>query len=357
METLVSSLALMRGRKVLVTGHTGFKGSWLAHWLVTAGADVYGIALPPHTAPSLFDDLRLATRMHSTFCDIRHAEQLNTHFKSIKPDVVLHLAAQAIVKKSYSDPVGTFTTNVLGSLNMLEAVRNCDSVQSFVFVTSDKCYLNRELTRGYHEHDELGGADPYSASKASAELLYHSYVPSFFAERPQLAMASARAGNVVGGGDWSDDRLVPDCVRALAADSPIVLRRPEATRPWQHVLEPLSGYLTLAGNLLSRTITSGESWNFGPPENNVHTVHDVATRCVGAWGQGSVVVDATQQTMHEATLLQLNCQKAAERLRWHPRWKYETTIDRTIRWYRGLHDGVPAERLVNTDINDYVATE
>jgi CDP-glucose 4,6-dehydratase len=355
METLVSSLALMRGRTVLVTGHTGFKGSWLAHWLISAGADVHGIALPPHTTRSLFDDLRLANRMNSVFCDIRHADELHSHINTIKPEIVLHLAAQAIVKKSYSDPIGTFTTNVVGSLNMLEAVRNCESVKSFVFVTSDKCYLNRELTRGYHEEDELGGADPYSASKASAELLYHSYVPSFFVSKPHLAVASARAGNVVGGGDWSDDRLVPDCVRALMTDHPIVLRRPEATRPWQHVLEPLSGYVTLAGNLLSRTVASGESWNFGPHEHDVHTVHDVATRCVSVWGNGSIVVDTSQQSMHEATLLQLNCQKAASRLNWQPRWKYETTIDRTIRWYRGLHDGVSAEELVDTDINDYVA--
>jgi len=354
-ETLVTSLALLRGKRVLITGHTGFKGSWLAHWLLSAGAEVHGIALAPHTSPSLFEELVLAQRMNSIFCDIRNADELQRHFATIQPDVVLHLAAQAIVKKSYGDPIGTFTTNVVGSLNVLEAVRNSPSVRSFVFVTSDKCYLNRELMRGYHEEDELGGADPYSASKASAELLYHSYVPSFFAGNPSLGVASARAGNVIGGGDWSDDRLVPDCVRALASEAPIVLRRPDATRPWQHVLEPLSGYITLAGNLLTAGISSGESWNFGPRENDVHTVADVAGRCVSAWGSGSVVVDTSQQTVHEATLLQLNCEKAAKRLRWNPRWSYETTVERTVRWYRSRHTGASIQGLVQTDIDDYVS--
>lgn len=357
METLVSSLALMQGRRVLITGHTGFKGSWLSHWLLDAGAELHGVALPPLSEPSLFTDLALMSRMNSIMCDIRDASELHRHFAVIQPEVVFHLAAQALVKKSYEDPHGTFTTNVVGSLNVLEAVRNTHSVRALVYVTSDKCYLNRELIRGYHEGDELGGADPYSASKASAELLYHSYVPSFFADRSDLSVASARAGNVIGGGDWSADRLVPDCIRSLTAARQIVLRRPEATRPWQHVLEPLSGYLTLAGNLLQRRIASGESWNFGPRENDVHTVLDVAQRCVDEWGAGEVVVDRAQQTMHEATLLQLNCIKATERLRWSPRWDYETTIGRTIGWYRRRHKGVDATELVRDDIARYTATK
>lgn len=357
METLVSSLALMQGRRVLITGHTGFKGSWLSHWLLDAGAELHGVALPPLSEPSLFTDLALMSRMNSIMCDIRDASELHRHFAVIQPEVVFHLAAQALVKKSYEDPHGTFTTNVVGSLNVLEAVRNTHSVRALVYVTSDKCYLNRELIRGYHEGDELGGADPYSASKASAELLYHSYVPSFFADRSDLSVASARAGNVIGGGDWSADRLVPDCIRSLTAARQIVLRRPEATRPWQHVLEPLSGYLTLAGNLLQRRIASGESWNFGPRENDVHTVLDVAQRCVDEWGAGEVVVDRAQQTMHEATLLQLNCKKATERLRWSPRWDYETTIGRTIGWYRRRHKGVDATELVRDDIARYTATK
>lgn len=357
METLVSSLALMRGRKVLVTGHTGFKGSWLSSWLIAAGADLHGIALAPHTTPSLFDELQLSGRMHSIVCDIRDAEQFRAHVQRIQPEVVFHLAAQALVKRSYADPAETFTTNVLGSLNVLETVRTCRSVRSFVFVTSDKCYLNRELQRGYHEQDELGGSDPYSASKASAELLYRSYVDSFFAHDHDIAVASARAGNVIGGGDWSTDRLVPDCVRALAAGSPIVLRRPEATRPWQHVLEPLSGYVMLAGNLLKRTITSGESWNFGPREDDVHTVKDVADRCVDIWGSGSVVVDTTTKSVHEATLLQLNCQKAADRLQWQPRWDYETTVDRTMRWYQQRSQGITTSQLVDLDIMHYAGRQ
>lgn len=355
METLVSSLALMRGRRVLITGHTGFKGSWLSHWLLDAGAQLHGIALPPLPHPSLFDELDLASRMNSIMCDIRDTAELRRHFDAIQPEVVFHLAAQALVKKSYEDPHGTFTTNVLGSLNVLDAVRHTASVRALVYITSDKCYLNRELTRGYHEEDELGGADPYSASKAAAEMLYHSYVPSFFSGRDNLAVASARAGNVIGGGDWSADRLVPDCVRSLTSATPIVLRRPEATRPWQHVLEPLSGYLTLAGNLLQGRVTSGESWNFGPRENDVHTVHDVAQRCVEMWGSGRVIVDRAQQTIHEATLLQLNCKKAAERLHWSPRWDYETTIDRTVGWYRRRHEGSDATQLVRDDIARYTA--
>ena len=356
METLVSSLALLRGKRVLITGHTGFKGSWLAHWLASAGAQVHGIALPPHTSPNLFVDLDLAQRIHSIICDIRNLEELERQFAAIQPEVVFHLAAQAIVKKSYLDPVGTFTTNVGGSLNILESVRRSPSVRAFVYVTSDKCYLNRELTRGYHEDDELGGTDPYSASKASAELLYHSYVRSFFAQNQSLGIASARAGNVIGGGDWSDDRLVPDCIRSLSSEAPIVLRRPEATRPWQHVLEPLSGYITLAGNLLTGNVVSGESWNFGPRENDVHTVADVATRCVSVWGSGSVVVDASQQTVHEATLLQLNCAKAANRLHWTPRWNYETTVDRTVEWYRRRNIGTAVQSLVQNDIDEYIST-
>lgn len=353
METLVSSLTLMRGKRVLITGHTGFKGSWLARWLLHAGADVHGIALPPQTSPNLFDELGLTTHMNGIHCDIRDADRLQGHFRSIKPEIVLHLAAQALVKRSYADPVDTFTTNVVGSLNVLEAVRNCDSVAAFVFVTSDKCYLNRELIRGYREDDELGGDDPYSASKASAELLYRSYVRSFFLDGPRVA--SARAGNVIGGGDWSTDRLVPDCVRSLTTGSPIVLRRPDATRPWQHVLEPLSGYITLAGNLLQDGIPNGESWNFGPRENDVHTVKNVADRCVTAWGSGSVVVDPSRDSVHEATLLQLNCDKAAHRLRWHPRWSYETTVDRTIAWYRRWYAGEPCGELVKSDIDEYLA--
>lgn len=354
METLVSSLELMRGRKVLVTGHTGFKGSWLSTLLIRAGADVHGIALEPHTSPSLFDELKLGVTIRSIICDIRDAERFTRHIQEIQPEIVFHLAAQALVKRSYADPKETFTTNVLGSLNVLEAVRGCKSVRSFVFVTSDKCYRNRELQRGYHEMDELGGADPYSASKASAELLYRSYVESFFSNDRNIGVASARAGNVIGGGDWSADRLVPDCIRALASGAPITLRRPEATRPWQHVLEPLSGYVMLAGNLLSRTIASGESWNFGPPEDDVHTVKDVADRSVGFWGSGSVVVDSSTPAVHEATLLQLNCRKAAEHLQWAPRWDYETTVERTIKWYRQRAEGVTASQLVERDIQHYV---
>ena len=354
METLVSSLDLLRGRRVLITGHTGFKGAWLSKWLIAAGAEVFGIALPPSTEPSLYSELHLSERMRSTTCDVRDALKLAAQFHAIQPEVVFHLAAQAIVKSSYRDPVATFTTNVSGSVNVLDAVRRCDSTRALVLITSDKCYRNLELDRGYHEEDELGGTDPYSASKAAAELIYHSYAASFLNEKPMLGVASARAGNVIGGGDWSADRLIPDCVRALESGQPIELRKPQATRPWQHVLEPLSGYIMLAGNLLAGEIPSGESWNFGPPEHDVHTVFDVANRCVKVWGSGMVTVNDSPTAIREATLLQLNCTKASLQLGWKPRWDYQETVERTMMWYRLRREGRDVAELVANDIKHYL---
>lgn len=352
--SLTESLAALRGRRVLITGDTGFKGSWLAHWLQLAGADVTGLALPPHTSPSHFDLLDLRSRITHVDCDIRDASALHGHVRRIEPEVVFHLAAQALVRRSYADPVETFTTNVIGSLNVLEAVRTVTSVAALVYVTSDKCYLNKEWQRGYHENDELGGRDPYSASKAAAELAYATYCRSYFDDDTRLRVASARAGNVVGGGDWSPDRLVPDCMRGLIDSGEIVLRRPEATRPWQHVLEPLSGYVMLAGNLLAGKMRGGDSWNFGPDENNVHTVHEVATLARDTWGSGQVRIEPDTSAMHEATLLQLNCDKAHRELLWSPRFDFETTIHRSVEWYRRVHTGTPAPEATTSDIEAYM---
>lgn len=356
METLTSSLAALHGRRVLITGDTGFKGSWLAHWLHLAGAKVTGIALPPHTTPSHFDLLRLGSRITHIDCDIRDAAALHDHVRAARPEVVFHLAAQALVRRSYADPVETFTTNVVGSLNVLECVRRESSVVALVYVTSDKCYLNKELERGYHENDELGGRDPYSASKAAAELAYATYCRSYFDDESRVRVASARAGNVVGGGDWSPDRLVPDCLRGLIDGDEIFLRRPEATRPWQHVLEPLSGYVMLAGNLLSGALRGGDSWNFGPDENNVHTVHEVASLARDTWGSGRVRIEPDTSAMHEATLLQLNCDKAHRELHWSPRFDFETTIRRTVEWYRTVHHGTDAIEATGADIDAYVGS-
>lgn len=354
METLTSSLAALRGRKVLVTGDTGFKGSWLAHWLHRAGAKVTGIALPAHTSPSHFALLDLGSRITHIDCDIRDAASLHAHVRDAEPDVVFHLAAQALVRRSYADPVETFTTNVIGSINVLEAVRRVPSVAALVFVTSDKCYVNKEWQRGYHEADELGGHDPYSASKAAAELAFATYCRSYFDADPRVRVASARAGNVVGGGDWSPDRLVPDCLRGLIDGGEIVLRRPEATRPWQHVLEPLSGYVMLAGNLLTGSLQGGDSWNFGPDENNVHTVQEVASLARDTWGSGRVRIEPDTSAMHEATLLQLNCDKARGQLHWTPRFDFDTTIRRSVEWYRKVHGGASAIDATSADIDAYV---
>ena len=352
MEDLVTILKELGKKRILITGHTGFKGSWLTEWLLKYGSDVVGIALEPEVAPSHFDQLNLRKRIHHYVVDVRDAARLNEVFVRHRPQVVFHLAAQALVRRSYRDPKETFDINVGGGVNVLEAVRHCQSVESLVFVTSDKCYLNKELARGYTEHDELGGIDPYSASKASAELLFATYNSSYFAERKGFAAASARAGNVVGGGDWSEDRIVPDCMRSLINSSPISLRRPQATRPWQHVLEPLSGYITLAGRLLSDPTTARGSWNFGPSENSVHSVLDVVNACINSWGS-SIPVEIHKSDVHEAGLLQLNCDKAKKELGWVPRWDFGRTILETTEWYKHTSNGQPVNRTTADQITRY----
>lgn len=327
-------LDVFRGKRIFVTGHTGFKGSWLTFLLTQLGAEVQGYALAPEYSGSHFERLNLARKIRHIEGDIRDAVKLSSTLKAFQPEIVFHLAAQALVRQSYTDPKVTYDTNVGGSVNLLEAIRACEAVRSLVFVTSDKCYENVEWIWGYRETDRLGGHDPYSASKAAAEIVFSSYARSFFAQRSQLGAASVRAGNVIGGGDWAADRIVPDCVRALQAGQAIQLRNPAATRPWQHVLEPISGYMLLAAKLYEEPATYQGAWNFGPPIGDVHTVADVA-QCIAAdFNQGTIAIGEQNRQQHEAQLLQLNSDKARQLLGWRTRWDFEQTMAATIGWYR-----------------------
>jgi CDP-glucose 4,6-dehydratase len=341
---------------VLITGHTGFKGSWLALMLAQAGANVTGIALPPETSPAHFTLLELEREVDSRVCDVRDKAMLESEFRRAKPEVVFHLAAQAFVRRSYQDPYTTFSTNVLGSANVLEAAGHTSSVRTLVFVTSDKCYKNKEQTHGYIESDELGGIDPYSQSKAAAEMVFAGYCSSTFRQADSARLASARAGNVIGGGDWSPDRLIPDCVRALEEKRPIEIRHPQATRPWQHVLEPLSGYVRLAVALESGAAESGSCWNFGPPETAIHEVQEVASLIANKWGRPEAVrVERDSSTMHESQLLQLNSDKSKRDLQWSTRWDFSETMNRTTSWFIRLRDGENAKSLTLGDIEAYLA--
>ena len=346
-----------RGRRVLVTGDTGFKGSWLSLWLAELGAEVYGYALPPERADDHFNVLNLSTRIQHMDGDIRDRDQLGAFFEQARPAFVFHLAAQALVRRSYHDPKMTVDTNVGGSVNVLECVRLNPSVRALVYITSDKCYRNQEWVWGYRENDELGGHDPYSASKAAAELILSAYGDSFFKARPGFGFASVRAGNVIGGGDWSEDRIVPDCMRALSAGQAIVLRKPDATRPWQHVLEPLAGYLTLAGMLDSNPAEFSGAWNFGPDSDAARSVHDLAQAIVDAWGAGQIEVQPASGDLHEAGLLHLNCDKANHVLGWKCRWDFERTVRETVAWYRAIASGEKVTAVSAAQIQRYMETE
>jgi CDP-glucose 4,6-dehydratase len=356
MASLANDLQRFSGRRVLITGHTGFKGSWLGLLLAQTGARVTGIALPPQTNPSHFTLLNLGKDIDSRECDIRDLTKLEAEFGRAKPEVVFHLAAQAFVRASYLDPHTTFSTNVLGSANVLECVSRTASVKTLVYVTSDKCYKNKEQQHGYVETDELGGIDPYSQSKAAAELVFAGFCAAKFKNAGAALVASARAGNVIGGGDWSPDRLIPDCIRALERNDTIEIRHPHATRPWQHVLEPLSGYVRLAVALEDGDAPTGSSWNFGPPETAIHEVQEVAGLVAARWGRPDAVkVGQTTGTMHESQLLQLNSAKAQDHLSWSTRWNFADTMDRTISWYAGLRDGKTANSLTLGDIEAYLS--
>lgn len=322
---------LYRNRRVLVTGHTGFKGSWLALWLESLGARIAGIALPPETQPNHWGLLKLDIEDHAQ--DIRDPLAMNGLLRAIQPEIVFHLAAQPLVRRSYRDPVVTWGTNVIGTVNLLDACRDLPSLKAIVVITSDKCYENREHREGYKETDRLGGHDPYSASKAATELVAASYRESFFRGVGSRLLATARAGNVIGGGDWSEDRLVPDLVRAISAGQSLEIRSPNATRPWQHVLESLYGYLLLGEHLLRGERNFAEAWNFGPDSQGNRTVAAVLQRLQAQWPELHWHVTPEKQP-HEATLLQLDSTHAKEKLGWQPCWDLEKTIQMTAAWYR-----------------------
>lgn len=323
------------GRAVLVTGHTGFKGSWLCRWLALAGARVVGLALPPERAPNLFELARLEDGCTSVIGDIRDLATVEATVSAHRPEIVLHLAAQALVRRSYREPVETYATNVMGTVNVLEACRRVDSVRAIVVVTSDKCYENREWVWGYREDEPMGGHDPYSSSKGCAEIVTAAYRRSFFAASG-VQVASARAGNVIGGGDFAEDRLVPDIIRGAASGQPIVIRNPTSTRPWQHVLEPLAGYLTLAQRLVQSPAGHTEGWNFGPRDEDAIPALALAEKLVHTLGRGvlDVVPPEKRQGPHEARLLRLDTSKARALLGWAPRLDIDRALTMTAEWYR-----------------------
>lgn len=342
-----------QGKRVLLTGHTGFKGAWLALWLQRLGAQVTGMALPAATQPNLFELTGKDQSLLARTCDIRNASALKSLVQDARPEIVFHLAAQALVRLSYQQPLETFATNVMGTANLLDAVRDVGSVRVVVAVTTDKVYQNREWPYPYREEDALGGHDPYSASKAAAELVIASYRASFF-EAAGIAVASARAGNVIGGGDWSPDRLVPDAIRAWNANQPLHIRRPQAIRPWQHVLEPLAGYIKLAEALWHQPDLAG-AYNFGPQTHEAATVREVVQLAQGAYGMGQVNWGDGSEGPHEAGWLALEIAKARSVLRVYPRWTLDESVRRTMSWYRQLHEGADARALCQSDILAYEA--
>jgi CDP-glucose 4,6-dehydratase len=361
LEGLVIDPAFWRGRRVFLTGHTGFKGGWLALWLQQLGAQLSGYALPPLPGPSLHQLAGIDRGMNSHFGDLADLGALSAAMRAARPEVVLHLAAQPLVRAGYDDPVGTYRTNVLGTAHLLEAVRANGGVRAVLIVTTDKCYANREWLWPYREDDALGGHDPYSSSKACAELLTQSYRDSFFPAAAHaghgVAVATARAGNVIGGGDWAADRLVPDVLQAFAAGKPVLIRNPHAVRPWQHVLEPLAGYLVLAERLHNEGPACAEAWNFGPDEADARPVRWLVERLAALWGEGAAwQADATLHP-HEAGLLRLDCSKAHARLAWHPRLHLGTALEWTVEWFRAYRAGGDMHAVCLDQIKRYYGAE
>ena len=326
------NLSFWQGKRVLLTGHTGFKGSWLSLWLQSMDAQVFGYALAPPTCLNLFEVADVCQGMTSIIGDIRDLAKLQAVFTEHKPEIVIHMAAQPLVRYSYQNPVETYATNVMGTVHLLEAVRNTPSVKVVVNVTTDKCYENKEWAWGYREDEPMGGYDPYSNSKGCSELVTSAYRRSFFQDKG-IALASARAGNVIGGGDWAADRLIPDILRAFESDQPVVIRNPYATRPWQHVLEPLSGYLTLAEKLYTGGQAYAEGWNFGPHDDDARAVQWIVENLVKSWGKGASWQQDSGEHPHEANYLKLDISKAKAGLGWQPRWALPTALEKITTWH------------------------
>jgi CDP-glucose 4,6-dehydratase len=344
-----------QGKRVLVTGHTGFKGSWLCEMLLDRGATLSGLALPPETKPALFDQLGLARRMDHAMVDIRDAGAVAARVRDVIPDIVLHLAAQPLVRRSYREPVVTWATNVMGTAHLLDALTRLERPISVVVVTTDKVYDNREWVHAYRETDPLGGHDPYSTSKAGTELVAQSWRKSFGGGAHGLRIATARAGNVIGGGDWSEDRILPDLMRALAAGQALSLRNPHSVRPWQHVLDPLAGYLALAERLVASPDAQWQDgFNFGPEAVDLRTVRDLVDTALGYW-PGQWVDASDPAAPHEAGRLALTIDKARATLGWAPRWSFETAVSKTVSWYRGLHEGQDVRSLTKAQIAAHAA--
>ena len=343
-----------RGKRVLVTGHTGFKGAWLCRILHRLGAEVTGYALSPPTAPSLHELLKNADKMHTVVGDIRNFAHLYATFEKAKPEIVLHLAAQPLVREGYRDPLQTYETNVMGTVNLLECVKKTDTVRSFLNVTTDKVYLNREWEWGYRENEPLGGYDPYSASKACAELVTGSYRSAFLAERG-IAVSTARAGNVIGGGDFAPDRILPDCVRAAMTGEPLLLRNPSATRPYQHVLDPLFAYLLIAARQWEN-IKYADSYNVGPDEHDCITNETLVALFGNAWGEGFRALTVAEKGPHEAGLLKLDSSKIRAALGWRPQWGIAEAVARVVEWSRVFAKGLDVTRITDKQIAEYIGT-
>ena len=349
--------AFWAGKRVFLTGHTGFKGSWLSLWLSSMGAKVTAYALPPNTEPNLFDVLGVEQLIsHSQFADIRDLAELQNAMSKADPQIVIHMAAQPLVRYSYDHPVETYATNVMGTVNVLEAVRKCSSVRSVVVVTTDKCYENRERHEGYTEEEAMGGFDPYSSSKGCAELVTAAYRRSYFSNNmnTKCAIASARAGNVIGGGDWSVDRLIPDAIKAFEAGQVLMIRNPLATRPWQHVLEPLSGYLVLAQALYEKGDAFASAWNFGPMDEDARSVEEVVNLLIAQWGNLAAWQKEGSEQPHEANLLKLDCKKAEHLLSWAPKWRLEMAIEKIVEWQKAFQDNSDMKKISLAQIDQYI---
>ena len=342
-----------KGKKVYLTGHTGFKGSWLSLWLQNTGALVKGYSLDVNTNPALFIEANVAAEMESEIGDIRNLEKLTKSMVSFSPDILIHMAAQPLVRLSYQEPVDTYTTNVIGTVNVLEAARKCSNLKAIVSVTTDKCYENKEWEWGYRENEAMGGHDPYSSSKGCAELVTSAYRSSFFSSEDTASLASARAGNVIGGGDWAEDRLIPDILNAFEKSEPVVIRNPLSTRPWQHVLEPLSGYLVLAQELYINGDEFAEGWNFGPNDEDCKPVNWILDRMVTYWGNDASWSLDKNNNPHEAGFLKLDCSKASNRLKWKPKWNLQLTLKSIVDWHQLYINGGDLKKQCLKGINIY----
>lgn len=353
--------AFWRGKNVFITGHTGFKGSWLALWLYSMGAKVTGYALQPPTTPSLFQLCRLDELMESNIADIRNKDVLSKTLQTAEPEIVFHLAAQPLVRESYLNPVDTYEINVMGTVYLFEAIRKCQSIKAVVNVTTDKCYENKEWPWGYRENEPIGGYDPYSSSKGCSELITSSYRNSFFNDRDCqercVAIASARAGNVIGGGDWAKDRLIPDCIKALLNKEKIIIRSPDAIRPWQHVMEPLGGYLALAQKLYEKGTEYAEAWNFGPEDCDSKNVEGVVQRLCSAWGEAAEFETPMGRYPHEANCLKLDISKAKSLLGWRPKWTLNTAIDKVVEWTLAYEQNQDIRSITLSQIQSYLSSD